>query len=80
MNFDNLKCFMDRLTSWKIPGNSVSVCIDNKEVFAYQSGYEDIENRVKMTGDKLFNIFSCSKLITVVAALQLYEKGYYLLE
>ena len=80
MDFDNMKKFMDRLTSWRIPGNCISVCIDNKEVFKYQSGYEDIENRVKMSSDKLFNVFSCSKLITVVAALQLYEKGYYLLD
>lgn len=80
MNFDNLKNFMDRLTEWRIPGNSVSICIDNKEVFSYHSGYEDIENKIEMTNDKLFNIFSCSKPITAVAALQLYEKGYYLLD
>ncbi len=32
MDFSNLKEFMDRLTEWRIPGNAVSVCIDNKEV------------------------------------------------
>lgn len=71
---------MDRLTQWRIPGNSISVCIENKEVFSYQSGYENYEQKIKMSGDKLFNIFSCSKPVTVTAALQLYEKGYFLLD
>ena len=80
MNFEALKNFMDRLSSWRIPGNSVSVCVGGKEVFSYQSGYENYENKTPMTPGKLFNIFSCSKPITVTAALQLYEKGYFLLD
>lgn len=80
MNFDKLKDFMDRLTKWKIPGNSISVRIENKEVFSYQSGYSDVENKTPMTSDKLFNIYSCSKVATVTAGLQLYERGYFLLD
>lgn len=80
MDFKPMKEFMDRLTDWKIPGNSISVCLNNKEVFSYQSGYENIENKVKMTADKMFNIYSCTKVSTAVAAMQLYEKGYFLLD
>lgn len=80
MNFRNMKDFMDRLVEWRIPGNSVSVYIDNKEVFGYCSGYSDLENGVKMTPDKMFYIYSCSKVATVTAAMQLYEKGYFLLD
>ena len=80
MNFEALKNFMDRLSSWRIPGNSISVCVGGKEVFSYQSGYENYENKTPMTPGKLFNIFSCSKPITVTAALQLYEKGFFLLD
>lgn len=75
MNFEKLKIFMDSLTSWRIPGNSISVCVENKEVFKYQSGYENLEQGIKMTEGKLFNIYSCSKPVTVIAALQLMEKG-----
>lgn len=71
---------MDRLTAWRIPGNSISVYIDNREVFSYQSGYENFEKRIKMGNDKLFNIYSCSKIATVTAALQLYEKGLFILD
>lgn len=80
MDFGLMKDFMDRLTAWRIPGNNISVCVDNKEVFTYQSGYENYEKKIPMTNDKLYNIFSCSKPVTVTAALQLYEKGYFLLD
>ena len=80
MDFSAVKNIMDGLTSWKVPGNSISICIDNKEVFSYQSGYSDYENKIPMGKDALFNIYSCSKVVTVVAALQLYEKGLFSLD
>lgn len=80
MNFSYMKDFMDRLTGWRIPGNSISVYVDNKEVFNYSSGYADVENKIPMSADKLLNIYSCSKPATVIGALQLYEKGYFLLD
>jgi len=80
MNFSYMKDFMDRLTAWRIPGNSISVCLGGQEVFNYQSGYSDLENKIPMEKNKLFNIYSCSKVATVTAALTLYEKGYFLLD
>ena len=71
---------MDSLTAWRIPGNSVSVCLDGKEIFTYHSGYADLENRIPMTEGRLFNIYSCTKVATVTAALQLYEKGLFSLD
>lgn len=79
MNFDGLKQFMDHLTDWRIPGNSVRVYKDGKEVFRYESGYSNLEEKIKMNGTELFNIYSCSKPATVTAALQLYEQGKFLL-
>ena len=80
MDFTNLKKFMDRLTAWRIPGNSITVYLENKPVFTYQSGYSDVEHQIPMQGGELFNIYSCSKPCTVTAALQLYEKGFFLLD
>lgn len=80
MDFDLLKNFMDSLTSSIIPGNSVVVYHKNEEVFRYSSGFSDVEKQIKMTGNELLNIYSCSKVATVVAALQLYEKGLFLLD
>lgn len=80
MNFELLKGVMDRLTSWRMPGNSISVYLRGKEVFRYTSGFSSLEKREPMAENKLFNIYSCSKVTTVVSALQLYEKGYFLLD
>lgn len=79
MNFEHLKSFMDSLTDWIVPGNSVVVYKDMEKVFEYSSGYSDLENKVKMSGDENIYIYSCSKPATVTAALQLYEQGKFLL-
>lgn len=79
MKFDNLTNFMNSLTDWIIPGNSVVVYKDGQKVFEYSSGYSDLENKIKMTGDENIYIYSCSKVATVTAALQLYEQGKFLM-
>lgn len=80
MDFGKLQKFMDHLTAWRIPGNSISVCLEGKEVFSYQSGYADVEKQIPMTKHHLVNLYSCSKIATVTAALQLYEQGMFLLD
>ena len=80
MNFDALARFMDHLTSWRIPGNGIKVCLEGEEVFSYNSGYADVKNQIPMTNDHYINIYSCSKVTTVVSALQLYEQGKFLLD
>ncbi len=80
MNFEPLKSFMNRLTDWIIPGNSICVYHKNEKVFSYSSGYADVEKKTPMSEDLFVNIYSCSKPATVVGALQLLEKGYFLLD
>ena len=47
MNFQDLKEFMDHLTDWKIPGNSIIVNYKGEKVFEYSSGYADVEGKKK---------------------------------
>lgn len=79
MNFEYMKNFMDSLTEWIISGNSVVIYKDGKKVFEYSSGYSDLEKKIKKTGEEQLYIYSCSKVATVTAALQLYEQGKFLL-
>ena len=79
MNFEYMKNFMDSLTEWIVPGNSVLIYKDGKKVFEYSSGYSDLEKKIKKTGEEQLYIYSCSKVATVTAALQLYEQGKFLL-
>lgn len=80
MNFEFMKNFMDYMAENHAPGNSISVYKDNKEIFSYQAGYADLENKIPMSDGKLFNIYSCSKVTTAAAALHLYEQGLFLLD
>ena len=75
MQFINTKNFMDKLSNELVPGNSIVVNCDGKEIFNYSSGYADYENKIPMTSQHLINIYSCTKVVTAVAVTQLLEKG-----
>jgi CubicO group peptidase (beta-lactamase class C family) len=75
-----MKQLMDGLTAWRIPGNTAAIFKDGKLVFKYSSGVKDIETGEKMQGDELLYLYSCTKVATTLAALQLLEKGKFLLD
>ena len=75
MDFQYLKNFMDMMAAERTPGNAIEIKIGNETVFKYAAGYSDLESKTKLTGDEYFNIFSCSKITTMTAVLQLLEKG-----
>lgn len=74
------KKFCDYLLTLGVPGFDIMVCKDGETILRHMNGYSDVENKIKMSGKEKFNIYSCSKVITCTAALQLYEKGLYSLE
>ena len=76
MDFTNLKNFMDYRAKEKSPGNAIEVYLGGRRVFQYACGYSDWENQIPMTGEEMFNIYSCSKITTVTAGMQLLERGY----
>ena len=58
-----------------IPGYNLVIYKDGKQVLRHSGGYSDLENKIPMQGDEVFDIYSCSKLLTCTAALQLWEQG-----
>lgn len=79
MDFTNLKNFLDYMATERTPGNAIEVFVDGKQVFRYACGFSDLESGTPMSGDEMFNIYSCSKITTVTAGLQLLERGKILL-
>jgi CubicO group peptidase (beta-lactamase class C family) len=57
------------------PGVSAAVSIKGKTVFSGGVGYADLDNRVSQTGKTVHNIGSVSKAVSVIAIMQLEEKG-----
>lgn len=78
MDFSLLKDFLQELSDNIVPGNAISVYLNGEQVFKYATGFANIEEKIPMTGDEYINIYSCSKLTTVTAALQLLERGKFL--
>lgn len=80
MDLSCVKKRMDALLETGVPGCSISIRQDHKEIYRYVCGVRDRDTRVPMTGEEYFYIFSCTKPITVAAAMQLIEQGVLSLE
>ena len=78
--FENIKKFCDSFLQMGVPGFDLAVYKGGECILRYMNGYSDLENKVKMNGNERYNIYSCSKVITCTAALQLWEKGLFSLE
>ena len=78
--FEKTKAFCDSFLDMGVPGFDLAVYKGGECVLRYMNGYSDLENKVKMNGKERYNIYSCSKVITCTAALQLWEKGLFSLE
>lgn len=78
--FEKLKSFCDSFLGLGVPGFDLVIYKDGKCILRYMNGYSDLENKVKIDGNERYNIYSCSKVITCTAALQLWEKGLFSLE
>lgn len=78
--FEKTKAFCDSFLELGVPGFDLAVYQDGKCILRYMNGYSDLENKVKMNGSERYNIYSCSKVITCVAAMQLCERGLFSLE
>ncbi len=78
--FEKTKAFCDKLIEKGFPGIDLMVYHNGECVLRYMTGYRDVENKVKVNGNERYNIYSCSKVITCVAAMQLWEKGLFSLE
>jgi CubicO group peptidase (beta-lactamase class C family) len=61
-------------------GVSAKVTHKGRELFRGAAGYADIETQRPFSCDDVVRIFSLSKMIYAVAALQLFEQGFFTLE
>ena len=76
MNFQPLKEFMDSyIPMLGVPGTDLVIYKDHKEIFRHQSGFDSIKDKTPVRQDALYNIYSCTKIATCVAATQLIERG-----
>ena len=63
-----------------IPCFDLIVYKDGKCILRHMGGYSDPEKKIPVKGDEKYHIYSCSKLITCAAAMQLWERKMFSLE
>ena len=78
--FEQTKALCQQFLKRGIPGFDLIVYKDGQCVLRYMGGYADPEGKIPMRGKEKYHIYSCSKLFTCVAAMQLWEKGLFSLE
>lgn len=78
--FEKSIAFLDGFLEMGSPGYDCLAYLNGKEVFRHMNGYSDLENKIPISGNEMYNIYSCSKMITCAAMLQLYEKGLFELD
>ncbi len=81
LDFSVLERFLDSMPAqggW--PGSDCLVKWHGETVFRRQTGLADPETRAPMTGRERVNLYSCSKIATCVAGMQLFEKGLFKLD
>ena len=78
--FSELTKMLDGFLEMGTPGYDMCIYKDGECVFRHMNGYSDRENKIPMKGDELYYVYSVTKMITVTAALQLWEKGLFSLD
>lgn len=80
MNFDRLTEFLDyTLPFIGVPGSDTVIYKDHEPVYRHQGGYDNMYLATPVRDNALYNIYSCTKVSTCVAAMQLLERGELLL-
>lgn len=81
MDFTRLREYIDNVTTkYHVPGADCIVYKNHEMLFRHQTGFSDIESKKKISDNDLYLIYSMTKMITCCAALQLLERGAYLLD
>ena len=78
--FEKTKEICDLFIEMGVPGIDLIVYHKGECVLRYIKGYSELESKTEMCGKERYNVYSCSKLITCTAAMQLFERGLFSLE
>lgn len=75
MNFSRLDQVMEDMPKRGIPACELAVSYKGETVYRKSVGYADHENTRPASPDDIYWIYSCTKVVTCVAAMRLVENG-----
>ena len=80
MNFTKVDEFLDGLIGTLVPSNDVIIMQDHKLLHRHLCGYADYEEKLPITDDALYFMYSASKPVTCTAVMLLHERGLFSLD
>ena len=75
MDFSKLTEYLDSLSGAGVPGCDMAVYRDHEPLYRHAAGYRDAAGAEPMRGDETYCLYSCTKVFTTCAAMQLIERG-----
>ncbi len=75
MKLKKLDALIDEFVAMGVPSIDISVRLHGEEIYRRMEGYSDAAKTKPINGRERYNVYSCSKPITVTAAMQLWERG-----
>lgn len=75
MDFQPLEEYLNHLPEFGIPAADIAVYKDHQCVFRHMAGHSDHTGKVPVAREDLYNLYSNTKPVTVVAVMQLVEQG-----
>ena len=75
MNIPKLSAYLDSLSLVGVPGCDLAVYRGHDCLYRHAAGHRDADGAEPMRGDETYNLYSCTKVFTTCAAMQLIERG-----
>ena len=75
MDFSPVAQYMQKLTERGVPGCDIIITRGHERLCRYSCGYADREGKRPVAPTDLYRLYSCTKPVTVTAAMQLVERG-----
>ena len=76
MDFTKLTNYLNTLEEkYQVHGLDIKITKDHETVYRYMTGYRDYERNVPVSSQDLYDIYSCTKVTTMVGVMQLIEQG-----
>lgn len=75
MDFTKLTAYLDSLIDMGIPSVDMIVYRDHAPLYRHMAGWKDAEKKVPLAGNETYCLYSCTKVFTSCAAMQLIEQG-----
>ena len=75
MDFTKVAAYIDSLPSAGVPACDLTVFQDHQLLFRRFTGHRDHEKTLPVRGDETYCLYSCTKVFTTCATMQLIQEG-----